>query len=356
MPRVLRMGWIMARGRMINKAIGQNREVDELIEKHGYRASQFYTWMIPHADREGRLHGNPAVLRAMVMPKRIDDFTIDLVETILSECHRLRLILWYSVRGERYIWLPGFDRNQQGLRKKREPASIIPAPSEALREQWSIDNSGSFGDGDDDDDACEPVIPVELADASTRVETGVDDDPTDSRQTADNDPTTIQHSTDNDPALSRQPSGRREGKGREKKGRKGKLASPSATPRTVAGSGEDPALRAILDCYPAADPDRALKLIDGMTAECPSVEIAFAVRSAKQWQLDKNRTSKDPIAFLRNWIRRENGTDPNKPKPNGGTVTSQPSQKNRTFEEAMAHNAEVEAASDRRYGKRGGDS
>jgi len=321
----------MARGRMLNKRIGQNREVDLLIDACGYRAGLFYTWMIAHADKEGRVHGDPSVLRAMVVPRRLDDFTVEAVEKILTEAHRLKLILWYTVRGERWIWFPRFERNQPGLRKDKERPSSIPSPSPDLVRQWQRDEN--------DGDGCEPVI---ASDESTRV------DGTTPEGRRDDGVTTAARRTDDGEG-----SGTREGKVSEEKVSEGKAAAASPAAPTFADPVIERASLAILNCYPADQYDRinterVITFVEGMRAECPSVDIASAAHQAKQWQVRKGRDSKDPISFLRNWIRRENGDGPNS-KSNDAPAPK--AKRQQSYEELVAQTNDLIAEQTRRHGE-----
>ena len=117
----------MARGRMINRSISRDRIVADLANEVGGFGAMFYTWMISHLDRDGRVDGSPVVLKGLVAP-RVDGCTIGIIEATLTAADRLGLIHWYDVNGDRYVVFPKFHKNQKGLRIEREPESEIPAP------------------------------------------------------------------------------------------------------------------------------------------------------------------------------------------------------------------------------------
>lgn len=117
----------MATGRMLNKKIGLSKQVNDLTDDTSRLA---FTWAIAHLDRDGRIHGEPDVLKALVFPRR-QDVTPEQMEQYVREWGEGGLIVWYEADGERWIQYPKFGENQLGLRYDREPASIIPPPQGA---------------------------------------------------------------------------------------------------------------------------------------------------------------------------------------------------------------------------------
>lgn len=118
----------MARGRMLNRSISYSKKVAALVASVGTDGGLFWTWMVPHLDRDGRIHGDPDVLKGMVAP-RIAEITTDTIRKTIPKAHELGLINWYEVDGDSYIEFPGFADNQPNLRYDREPESQIPAPT-----------------------------------------------------------------------------------------------------------------------------------------------------------------------------------------------------------------------------------
>lgn len=109
---------------MINNKIGLNKALHQLSNDTSRLA---FTWTIPHCDRDGRVHGDPSLLKKMVFPRR-DDITNKQMERFIIEWAEARLIYWYESNGDRWIQFPKFRENQIGLRYEREAPSSIPPP------------------------------------------------------------------------------------------------------------------------------------------------------------------------------------------------------------------------------------
>ncbi len=121
----------MARGRMLNCKISRNRAVAELATRTGAVGVLVYTWMIPHLDADGRIYGDPGVLKGLVCP-RITDVTPSVIADTLDHACSLGLVRRYDVDGEVYVEFPTFAANQIGLRKDRERSSDIPPPVDGV--------------------------------------------------------------------------------------------------------------------------------------------------------------------------------------------------------------------------------
>ena len=129
----------MANGRMISRDICSDKRINDLssdLSRLGF------TWIITLLDREGRVHGDPAVVRSMIFPRR-QDVTIDHIEEIILEWFRLGLVVWYEANDDLWLWFPNFDKHQVGLRKEREAPSHIPDPTaegvELVRSRYGVD-------------------------------------------------------------------------------------------------------------------------------------------------------------------------------------------------------------------------
>lgn len=116
----------MAHGRMLNKTISLNKELADLQSD---ASRLLFTWTIAHLDVEGRIHGDPEVLKSIVVP-RIKHITSEVVEQCIKEWATKGLVIWYTAGGDQWLQFPGFHENQKGLKKDREAASKIPAPEE----------------------------------------------------------------------------------------------------------------------------------------------------------------------------------------------------------------------------------
>lgn len=125
----------MASGRMLQRKISKSHDMAMLIERvsaelgleHGPFAALLFTWCIAHQDVEGRMHGDPRLVRADVFPL-IEQITVVHIGVYLKHMHDLGLVIWYEVGGRRWLSFPGFGGAQPGLRKDREPPSAAPAP------------------------------------------------------------------------------------------------------------------------------------------------------------------------------------------------------------------------------------
>ena len=117
----------MARGRMISKAISLDENVNSLSDD---TARLLFTWMIPHLDCEGRLHGDATTVKSIVFPRR--NISTRKVEQYLNEFEKNGLINRFIVNGNLYLFTPGFNKHQTGLNKNREAQSQIPPPPQEL--------------------------------------------------------------------------------------------------------------------------------------------------------------------------------------------------------------------------------
>ena len=120
----------MARGRMLNTTICTDKAVHALSSDTCRLA---FSWTIPHLDRDGRVRGDPVLLKALIFPRRDDVSTEDMAGYI-QEWHDGGLCVLYEAEGEQFLWFPNFQKNQIGLRYNREPASILPEPPGNLPE------------------------------------------------------------------------------------------------------------------------------------------------------------------------------------------------------------------------------
>ncbi len=129
----------MASGRMLQRKISKSHDVaalmvrvsDDLGLEHGPFAALLFTWCVAHLDCEGRMHGDPRLVRAEVFPL-IDVITVAHVGHYLSAMAKLELVIWYEHKGRRWLAFPGFSDSQPGLRKDREK-STFPSPEEGSR-------------------------------------------------------------------------------------------------------------------------------------------------------------------------------------------------------------------------------
>lgn len=110
----------------MSKTIAQSEQLGRV----SLDADYLFGRCIPHLDREGRMTGNPELVRAQVCPLR-PELTTEKVATLLAELAAVELVIWYEVGARQCLTFPGFDRHQKGLRKEREATSRIPPADSA---------------------------------------------------------------------------------------------------------------------------------------------------------------------------------------------------------------------------------
>jgi len=113
----------MAKGRFVSKQITIDKKVNDLKDPWSMLG---FTWMIPHADCEGRLYGDPAVLKSIIFPRQNGNITIEQIEEYIFDWQDSELIVYYEDDNDKYIQLINFEKHQTGLRKDRETESNIP--------------------------------------------------------------------------------------------------------------------------------------------------------------------------------------------------------------------------------------
>jgi len=117
----------MARGRLISSETPGDKKINDLSSDTCRLA---FTWLIPFADCEGRTHGDPAMVRSMIFPRRTD-ITAEQMRGFIQEWADAKLVIWYEACGDWWIAFPNFDKHQN-IRKDREAPSKIPPPPSVM--------------------------------------------------------------------------------------------------------------------------------------------------------------------------------------------------------------------------------
>jgi len=130
----------MARGRMLNKSVCVSVKFHELSND---TCRLLATWIISHLDKHGVYHGDPAIVKSYVFPRR-DDVTVEEVDGYLREMETAGLIVRFEAKNDCWQWWPGFANNQVGLRADRETTDFPPPPSETP--ELANDTSGNLPD------------------------------------------------------------------------------------------------------------------------------------------------------------------------------------------------------------------
>ena len=117
----------MAQRRMISRNLGSSRKfhaVNDKCGKLGDFAQALFPLIVVNADDFGRLEGDAFTVKHKVFP--VSPRTEEDFETVLQAMNTVGLIRFYEVRGDRYLEIVNFDREQPGLHKRTK--SDYPDP------------------------------------------------------------------------------------------------------------------------------------------------------------------------------------------------------------------------------------
>lgn len=112
----------MARGRFISKDVCKDKKVNNLRDPW---AMLGFTWLITHADVEGRTDGDPELVKSLIFPRQ-REISVEDVERFIRQWVDAGMIDWYEVDGEKFIQFLNFEKHQVGIRRDKEPVSNIP--------------------------------------------------------------------------------------------------------------------------------------------------------------------------------------------------------------------------------------
>ncbi len=110
----------MAKARMLHKKISVSLDVDNLSSE----AQLLFTWMIAHADDDGRMKGEPQFVKANVVPMK--KWSFQKVKNYLIEMKTQGLIQYWEQNSEWFIEFPKWNDYQQ-IRKDRYEKSKLPS-------------------------------------------------------------------------------------------------------------------------------------------------------------------------------------------------------------------------------------
>jgi hypothetical protein len=116
----------MARGRMLNKSVSLSMKYHELPDD---TCRLLATWTISHLDCNGVFYADPAIVKSLVFPMRVD-LSIQKIGEYIDAMVGVKLITLFQFDGRLWQYWPGFDDNQTNLRKDRE-RSDYPLPQES---------------------------------------------------------------------------------------------------------------------------------------------------------------------------------------------------------------------------------
>src|SRR3990167_3598798 len=109
----------MAKARMLHRSISTSSQVNRL----SLPARLLFTWMIPHADDEGRLKGSAEYIKASVVP--MTNWTFKRIKSYLEEIKSSGLIHYWQQNNEWFIEFAKWRQYQQ-IRKDRFEYSNLP--------------------------------------------------------------------------------------------------------------------------------------------------------------------------------------------------------------------------------------
>src|SRR3990167_1371582 len=110
----------MAKARMLHTKISVSSQVNKL----SLPARLLFTWMIPHADDEGRLKGDPEFIKATIVP--MTKWSFKTVRNYLEEIKNQKLIYYWEENQEWFIEFVKWNEHQQ-IRKDRFESSNLPS-------------------------------------------------------------------------------------------------------------------------------------------------------------------------------------------------------------------------------------
>lgn len=121
----------MPNGRFVSRTIALSTQLAGV----SLEADYLFGRCIPHLDVDGRLTGEPALVKASVVPLRTE-MTPDKIASCLAELTAARgidntpLVYWYQTRGHKCLEFPAFRAHQRGMHPEREAKSKLPASSD----------------------------------------------------------------------------------------------------------------------------------------------------------------------------------------------------------------------------------
>jgi hypothetical protein len=131
----------MPEGRFVSKSISQNEE----LARVSFKADYLFGRCIPHLDRDGRMAGNPALVKSITCPLREEIQAEDIPE-LLTELAMADFVIWYEVDGKQLLEFPRFKVHQKGMKHDREAASRFPPSTSKKAQDLVRSNSGAEAD------------------------------------------------------------------------------------------------------------------------------------------------------------------------------------------------------------------
>ena len=109
----------MAKARMVHNKISRSLEVGEL----SIEGQLLFTWLITHADDDGRIIGDLRYIKITVVPQL--DWSLELIKSYLDKMRGLGLIYFWQENNHWYIEFPKWKEHQY-IAKDRYHPSLLP--------------------------------------------------------------------------------------------------------------------------------------------------------------------------------------------------------------------------------------
>lgn len=113
--------------RILKESICTNEQIDGLT---AFEETVFYR-LIVICDDYGRFDGRISVLKGRMFPLKDEKLKIDILEKAMQSLVKTGLVKFYKVEGKQYLYLTGWERNQQ----RRAKFSKFPSPEDADPEE-----------------------------------------------------------------------------------------------------------------------------------------------------------------------------------------------------------------------------
>ena len=113
---------------MLAKSISYSLQVSRL----SIEAQLLFTWMIAHADDDGRLSGEAEHINFLVVPSK--RWTKAQTESYLKSISDAGLIYLWSENGAKYIEFPNWTKHQQIRKDRYTPSHYPPYPKRVVNQ------------------------------------------------------------------------------------------------------------------------------------------------------------------------------------------------------------------------------
>lgn len=155
----------MAKARMLHKKISLSMQVNSL----SLPAQLLFTWMITHADDDGKIRGEPEYIKATVVPMK--KWSFGLIKKYIEEIKNNKLIYFWNKNDEWFIQFIKWN-NHQSIKSDRYKESDLPSfeggdgnskPPDEIQTDSKMDTQSSLIESSDNTNQVE-INPTESKD------------------------------------------------------------------------------------------------------------------------------------------------------------------------------------------------